>query len=66
MSLWPAKAVRCPSVTLTLRSAVNVIVSVSVTVLLVRLGSVTPSGAVTVTVSESVPLADALTVPVAV
>jgi hypothetical protein len=40
-------------------------VSVSVALLLANLGSVTPLGAVTVAVSESVPVADGLIVPVA-
>ncbi len=40
-------------------------VSVSVALLLAKLGSVTPLGAVTVAVSESVPVADGLIVPVA-
>ena len=40
-------------------------VSVSVALLLARLGSVTPIGGITVTVSESVPVADGLIVPVA-
>jgi hypothetical protein len=40
-------------------------VSLSVALLLVKLGSVTPFGAVTVAVSESVPFADGLIVPVA-
>ena len=40
--------------------------SVSVALLLVGLGSVTPPGAVTVTVSESGPGADTLIVPGAV
>ena len=41
------------------------IVSVSVALLLLRFGSKTPFGAVTVAVSEILPYAEALTVPVA-
>ncbi len=41
------------------------IVSVSVALLLAKLGSITPFGGVTVAVSESVPVADELIVPIA-
>src|SRR6266540_3540802 len=63
--LWPGTYLDRPSVMVTLRSAWKVIVSVSVALLLVRLGSVTSIGAVTVAVLESVPVADWLIVPVA-
>src|SRR5437879_2416275 len=67
VSAVPELTVPFPSVTVTLRSACKVSVSVSVALLLVRLLSVTPLGAVTVAVSESDPLgADGLIVPVAV
>ena len=48
------------------RSAWNVIVEVSVALLLAELGSITPFGAVTVAVSEIVPLADKEIVPFAI
>ena len=58
-------AVVLPSVTVIWRSVVTVIVSVSLAVLLARLGSLTPFGGVTVAVSEIVPVAEELIVPVA-
>ena len=51
------------SFTVTVRSAWNVIVAVSVALLLAGLGSVTPFGAVTVAVSDTVPVADEGRVP---
>src|SRR5436305_19847 len=56
MLLWPLVTRFIPSVTVILRSACNVSVSISVALLLVSLLSVTPLGAVTVAVSESDPL----------
>src|SRR3989442_1063814 len=62
----PDDAVACPSVLVIERFACGVRVSVSVAALLAGLGSVTPPGAVTVAVLLSLPVADALIVPVRV
>ena len=57
VTVWPGTAVGEPSVFVTERSATRASVSVSVAVLLAGVGSVTPVGAVTLAVLESVPLA---------
>jgi len=49
----------------TFRSAFRVILSESVAVLLLRLGSVIPLGTVTLAVSDKVPVAEGLSLPVA-
>jgi len=61
----PGTAVAWPSVLVTARSAVGVSVSVSVALLLARLGSVKPAGAPRVAVFTRVPVAVGLIVPVA-
>ena len=55
-----------PSVSVTARSAPVRMVSASVALLLAGVGSVTPPGAATVAVLDSVPVAEGLTVPVSV
>ena len=60
-----APAMAPASVTVTLRSALNVIVEVSVAVLLAGFGSFIPIGPVTVAVLEIVPVADEGINPVA-
>src|SRR6185295_1613760 len=62
----PGVAVVTPSVLVTARSAVAPSVSVSVAELLPGVGSVTPAGAATVAVLESVPVADGEIVQLAV
>ena len=52
-----------PSVTVTFKSAFKVIVSVSVALLFAKLGSLIPLVAVTLAVSETVPIAAALSYP---
>ena len=61
----PATADVLPSLTVTFKSALKVMVSVSVALLLARLGSLIPLGLVTLALSETVPVAAALSLPVA-
>ena len=61
----PAAVTVFPSFTVTLRSALNVIVSESVAVLLAVFGSGTPDGAATVAVLDRVPAVVEMSFPVA-
>jgi hypothetical protein len=60
----PGVACDCPSDFVTRRSACGVSASVSVAALFPAAGSVTPPGALTVSVLVRLPVADASTVPV--
>src|SRR6267378_1611121 len=62
----PGRTLPCPSVFVIARSAWGVSVSVSVAELLPGTGSATPAGSVTVAVLLSLPVAEALIVPVSV
>jgi hypothetical protein len=66
MTDWPVWTADTPSFFVIDRSAVTMIVSVSVALSLPATGSVTDAGAVTVAVFDSVPVAAGLSVPVAV
>ena len=61
----PGTAVVLPSFTVTFRSACTVILSVSVSLLFAGLGSAIPLGPLTLAVSDTVPVAAALSLPAA-